>query len=66
MIEVEEWSSDDEFENATSTPWPEEVGMYDPFNDPYSAGLFRRIPDSVIDATAAELRALQYSMRRVN
>jgi hypothetical protein len=66
VIEVEEGSSDDEFESATSSPWLEEVGMYDPLDDPYSAGLIRPTPDSVMDATTAELRALQDSMRRAN
>ena len=65
-IEVEEGPSDDKFESATSTPWSEEVGMYDLLDGPYSAGLFRPTPDSVIDATTPQLRTLQCSMRRSN
>jgi len=58
--EIEEGSSDDEFESATSSPWPEGVGM----SDPPDSRQLRPTPDSVIDATTAELRAMLEYRRR--
>jgi hypothetical protein len=52
--EIEEGSSDDEFESATSSLWSEGVGV----SDPPDNRQLRPTPDSVIDATIAELTAL--------
>lgn len=60
-VEVQEGSSDDEFESATSTPWPEGVGMSDPGGDAY---VLKPTPDSVIDAATTELKRLQQAARR--
>jgi hypothetical protein len=63
--ELEEGSSDDEFESATSSPWPEDVGMSDPPDNPHSVSWLRETPNSVIDGMTAELRALEERRRMV-
>jgi hypothetical protein len=62
--ELEERSSDDEFESATSSPGPEGVGMSDPSDNPHSVSWLRETPNSMIDAMTAELRALEDRRRR--
>lgn len=62
MMVTDEGSSEDEFQSATSSPWPEDVETTE---NPFATGFSdfsRPTPASVIDATNTELRRVNVDL----